>query len=182
MLSKIYEKYPKHGSNTVCLSYFDSPLGKLISAADTNFLYFILFEDSKDLDKKLQTLNQEINCTFVEDKNDILKKLDTELTEYFKGNIKKFTVPLKTHGTAFQKDVWNKLLEVPYGSTYTYGDLAISLGRPASHARAVGAACGANSHILLIPCHRLVATASKGGFSCGIDRKEWLLKHEKKFV
>lgn len=78
--------------------------------------------------------------------------------------------------------MWNKLLEVPYGSTNTYGDLAKLLGRPASHARAVGSACGANSHILLIPCHRLVSTASKGGFSCGIDRKEWLLKHEKKFA
>lgn len=103
MLSKIIEKYFKHGTNTVYLSYFDSPLGKLIAAADKSFLYFVLFEDSKDLEKNLQTLNEEMKCTFVEDKNDILMKLDTELTEYFKGNIKEFTIPLKTNGTDFQK-------------------------------------------------------------------------------
>ncbi|CAH2048676.1 unnamed protein product, partial [Iphiclides podalirius] len=81
----------------------------------------------------------------------------------------------------FQKEVWNKLLELPYGSTTTYAELAKALGRPASHARAIGAACGANLHLMVIPCHRVVASCSKGGFSCGLDRKEWLLKHEKKY-
>lgn len=72
-------------------------------------------------------------------------------------------------------------MELPYGSTSTYGEIAKALGRPASHARAVGAACGANAHLLVIPCHRVVASGSKGGFSCGLNRKEWLLNHEKKF-
>lgn len=80
------------------------------------------------------------------------------------------------------QEVWNKLTEIPYGTTETYGDLAKDLGRSASHSRAVGAACGANAHLIVIPCHRLVATGSKGGFSSGIDRKEWLIKHEKEFA
>lgn len=72
---------------------------------------------------------------------------------------------------------------MPYGSTQSYGDLAKSLGRSASHARAIGAACGANPHLLVIPCHRLVASNAKGGgFSSGLDRKEWLLNHEKKYT
>lgn len=78
------------------------------------------------------------------------------------------------------QEVWKKMKEVPYGSTQTYGDLAKSIGRSASHSRAVGAACGANGHVFVIPCHRIVASNSKGGFSSGVDRKEWLLLHEKK--
>lgn len=78
-----------------------------------------------------------------------------------------------------EQEVWTKLQEMPYASTQTYGELAVTIGRPGS-ARAVGAACGANAHILLIPCHRLVASGSNGGFSCGLDRKEWLLHHENK--
>lgn len=77
--------------------------------------------------------------------------------------------------------MWNGLLDISYGSTQSYGDLAKALGRPASHSRAVGAACGANAHVIVIPCHRLVASNSRGGFSCGLDRKDWLLKHEEKF-
>ncbi|CAG4987068.1 unnamed protein product [Parnassius apollo] len=160
---------------------FDSPVGKIIGAADENYLYVVSFEDSKFFERKLQTLAEAINCYYIEGKNHVLQKLESELKQYFDGEIKKFTVSIKTIGSDFQKEVWNKLLEIPYGSTHTYGDLAKALGRPASHARAIGAACGANAHLLVIPCHRLVATGSKGGFSSGVDRKEWLIHHEKKF-
>lgn len=68
-----------------------------------------------------------------------------------------------------------------YGTTQTYGELAKALGRSGSHARAIGAACGANAHIIVVPCHRIVASSSKGGFSCGVDRKDWLLQHEMKY-
>lgn len=79
------------------------------------------------------------------------------------------------------QSVWQKLQELPYGSTQTYGDVAKALGRASSHARAIGAACGANSHLIVIPCHRIVASGSKGGFTGGLDRKDWLLEHENKF-
>lgn len=77
--------------------------------------------------------------------------------------------------------MWDKLLQLPYGSTLTYGDLAKALGRPASHSRAVGAACGANSLLLVVPCHRLVASGSKGGYNSGVDRKSKLIELEKSY-
>lgn len=72
-------------------------------------------------------------------------------------------------------------MELPYGSTQTYGQLAKALGRPPTHSRAVGAACGANGLLLVVPCHRLVASGSKGGYNSGVDRKDKLIEHEKKW-
>ena len=70
-------------------------------------------------------------------------------------------------------------MELPYGSTQTYGELAGAIGRPLSHSRAVGAACGANFLLLVVPCHRLVAAGSKGGYNSGVDRKAKLIELEK---
>ncbi|GBP59389.1 Methylated-DNA--protein-cysteine methyltransferase [Eumeta japonica] len=122
-------------------------------------------------------------CNFIEnEKNEVQDIFEQELKAYFNGNLFTFTVPVKMWGSEFQKEVWSKLQESSYGYTQTYSELAKTMGRPASHARAVGGACGANAHVIVIPCHRIVATGSKGGFSCGLDRKEWLLEHEKKYI
>ncbi|RVE50878.1 hypothetical protein evm_004445 [Chilo suppressalis] len=181
-INQLIKKYSKNSLTApkVYLSSFDTPVGKVAAAADDEFVYMITFVDSKNIEKKIQTISDEILCQFLNKKNRILQELEDELRLYFEGNCKKFTIPIKTIGSEFQKAVWNKLLELPYGSTQTYGDLAKSLGRSSSHARAIGAACGANAHLLVVPCHRLVATGTKGGFSSGIDRKEWLLQHEQK--
>ncbi|KAM3965301.1 methylated-DNA--protein-cysteine methyltransferase-like [Aphomia sociella] len=163
------------------ITTIETPIGKVIAAGDDDFLYMISFEDSKNLEKKLQILSENYSCNFVEGTNKVLEKFKYEFSEYFEGNLKNFTLPLKTVGSEFQKQVWQQLQQLPYGTYQTYGDLAKSLGRSASHSRAVGAACGANAHLLVIPCHRVVASGSKGGFSCGIDRKEWLLELETKY-
>ncbi|KAJ2949199.1 hypothetical protein O0L34_g6144 [Tuta absoluta] len=178
-LSKYLSKYFKEAGPTVCACEMDTPVGKVIAVADDDFLYIVSFEDSKNFEKKLQAVADELSCKFVEKQNSLLLKFELELKLYFEAGSKEFTIPLKTIGSGFQKEVWQKLLELPYGSTQTYGDIAKALGRPASHSRAVGAACGANAHLLVIPCHRVVATNTKGGFTSGVDRKEWLLKHEK---
>ncbi|KAG6452761.1 methylated-DNA--protein-cysteine methyltransferase, inducible [Manduca sexta] len=179
-LSKLIIKYSQNKICTVCLSIFESPVGKMVLAADDEFVYLVAFEDSKNFDKMFQNLSKELSCCFVESTNNVLKLLQEELSDYFDGKAKKFSVPLKTFGSDFQKEVWEKLIELPYGSTQSYGDLAKAMGRSASYARAIGAACGANAHLIVIPCHRLVGSNNKGGFSCGINRKDWLLEHEKK--
>ncbi|VVC86625.1 unnamed protein product, partial [Leptidea sinapis] len=150
-------------------------------AADDEYLYAVCFEDTKNMDKIFKNIAESSSCNFVHEQNKTLKQFHSELTDYFNGKLKKFLTPIKTTGSEFQKEVWNKLVEQPYGSTQSYADLAKSLGRSSSHSRAIGAACGANAHLIVVPCHRIVASAHKGGFSCGIDRKEWLLNHEKKY-
>ncbi|XP_032517420.2 methylated-DNA--protein-cysteine methyltransferase [Danaus plexippus] len=180
--SELLTKFSQNSKKSICILRFDSPIGKIVAAGDDNFLYVVVFEDSKNFEKELRVIADNLSCSFVEKKSKILEQFECEIKDYFDGNLRKFTVPIKTFGTDFQKEVWKHLLELPYGSTQTYGSLAKNMGRAASHSRAIGAACGANAHLIIIPCHRLVASATNGGFSCGVNRKEWLIEHEKKFV
>jgi methylated-DNA-[protein]-cysteine S-methyltransferase len=106
------------------------------------------------------------------------QRLVDELDAYFRGDLTRFTVPLSPKGTAFQRQVWDALQEIPYGSTTTYGALAKLLGNPGAM-RAVGAANGANPIWLLIPCHRVVKTGGAlGNYGFGLPLKAALLKHE----
>jgi methylated-DNA-[protein]-cysteine S-methyltransferase len=104
--------------------------------------------------------------------------LESELNDYFQGRLVRFTVPLDLQGTAFQSEVWGRVLEIPYGCTRTYSEVARAIGRPLS-ARAVGAANGANPVPILVPCHRLVgASGDLTGYGGGIELKPWLLRLE----
>ncbi|XP_023953494.2 methylated-DNA--protein-cysteine methyltransferase-like [Bicyclus anynana] len=179
-LSDIIKRHSRKSGKLVYVYKFNSPIGSLIACADQEYIHLVCFEDSKNCEKMLKAIADKLNCEYVEETNKILEVLEYEIQQYFDGKLKKFNVPMKTFGTELQKEVWEKLIEIPYGTTQTYGTLAKEMGRSASHSRAVGAACGANAHIILIPCHRLVAAGSGGGFSCGVDRKEWLINHEKK--
>lgn len=108
----------------------------------------------------------------------VLKRAKRELDEYFKGKRKKFTVPLDPKGTPFQKKVWRALLDIPYGKTITYKELALNVESPKGF-RAVGGANGKNPIPIIIPCHRVVATGGAlGGYSDGLERKVELLKLE----
>ncbi|MDD5055595.1 MAG: methylated-DNA--[protein]-cysteine S-methyltransferase [Candidatus Peribacteraceae bacterium] len=101
-----------------------------------------------------------------------------ELTEYFKGERIKFSVPMEATGTAFRLQVYKAMQAIPFGETRTYGDIAKAIGNPKA-IRAVGGACGANPLPILIPCHRVVGSNGIGGYNGGIRRKMWLLEHEK---
>ncbi|MCL2308872.1 MAG: methylated-DNA--[protein]-cysteine S-methyltransferase [Proteobacteria bacterium] len=103
-----------------------------------------------------------------------------ELNRYLDDPQFTFTIPILPHGTPFQQRVWKALQAIPAGTTQTYGELAKALK---SAPRAVGGACGANPVVLIIPCHRIVAQHSLGGFMHAGDGeplfiKRWLLKHE----
>ena len=104
--------------------------------------------------------------------------LERELNDYLEGRLRRFTVPLDLRGTAFQREVWGRVLEIPYGGTRTYAEVAGAVGRPRA-ARAVGAANGANPMPILVPCHRLVgASGSLTGYGGGVALKRWLLALE----
>ncbi len=98
---------------------------------------------------------------------------------YFAGELRAIdAIPVKMPGTAFQKDVWDALRRIPVGTTMSYSDLAIQLGRPKA-TRAVGLANGANPIGVIVPCHRVIgADASLTGYGSGLPRKKWLLEHE----
>jgi len=104
--------------------------------------------------------------------------LHQQLHEYFTGKRKTFDFPLAPKGTPFQLAVWNALLEIPYGDTVTYAELARRIGKP-SAVRAVGAANGANPIPVIIPCHRVIGSnGTLTGYGGGIERKQWLLALE----
>ncbi len=102
-----------------------------------------------------------------------------QITEYLSGKRQKFDLPLKITGTDFQKKVYSALLDIPYGETASYGEIAAKTGNPEA-ARAVGGACNKNPILLAVPCHRVVgASGSLTGFAAGIETKKKLLGLEK---
>ncbi|MDR1666577.1 MAG: methylated-DNA--[protein]-cysteine S-methyltransferase [Bacteroidales bacterium] len=110
-----------------------------------------------------------------------LESCIAQLDEYFAGKRRTFDLPLEQTGTAFQREVWNALSEIPYGTTVSYADIARKIGKPHSF-RAVGYACGKNHLWLVVPCHRVIGSdGSLTGYAGGTDRKKWLLEHEAKF-
>jgi AraC family transcriptional regulator of adaptative response/methylated-DNA-[protein]-cysteine methyltransferase len=109
-----------------------------------------------------------------------LELLRTELADYFAGDRRAFTVPVVPRGTGFERRAWEFLQTIPYGQTRSYGRQAAGMGAPGA-ARAVGRANGANFISIVIPCHRVIgAGGALTGFGGGIERKRWLLDHEKK--
>jgi methylated-DNA-[protein]-cysteine S-methyltransferase len=101
-----------------------------------------------------------------------------QLEEYFAGNRRDFDLPLYLNGTLFQQRVWRALTEIPYGETWSYGELAKRIGNP-NASRAVGLANGRNPIAILVPCHRVIgADGSLTGYGGGVERKQWLLAHE----
>ena len=100
---------------------------------------------------------------------------------YFEGDLTSIDrLPVKTNGTAFQEQVWSALREIPAGRTSSYGELAARIGRPGA-SRAVGLANGANPVGIVVPCHRVIgANGTLTGYGGGLDRKRWLLNHERR--
>ncbi len=102
-----------------------------------------------------------------------------QLDDYFSGARCEFDVTTRPPGTPFQRAVWSMLEAIPYGTTVTYGEIAGRLGRPSAY-RAVGAANGQNPISIVIPCHRVIgAGGGLTGYGWGLERKAWLLRHER---
>jgi methylated-DNA-[protein]-cysteine S-methyltransferase len=101
-----------------------------------------------------------------------------QVEEYFQGTRQVFSLDLDLQGTEFEKEVWRELLEIPFGQTRSYGDIATALGNIKA-VRAVGRANGRNTIAIVVPCHRVIGSdRSLTGYAGGLWRKQWLLNHE----
>lgn len=109
--------------------------------------------------------------------------IKSALESYFSGDVASIqSLPVSTGGTVFQQSVWQSLRLIPPGTTVTYGSIARKLGRE-NAVRAVGAANGANPISIVVPCHRVIGSdGSLTGYGGGLERKQWLLEHERKHI
>ncbi|HEV7239550.1 MAG TPA: methylated-DNA--[protein]-cysteine S-methyltransferase [Thermoanaerobaculia bacterium] len=141
-------------------------------------LHALLDEEGRLVELGFRAPSRPVDESSSSSKTRSLDDLTTQLTEYFSAKRKTFTFPLAPRGTPFQLAVWNALLEIPYGDTISYAELARRIGRP-SAVRAVGAANGANPIPVIIPCHRVIGSnGTLTGYGGGIERKQWLLALE----
>jgi methylated-DNA-[protein]-cysteine S-methyltransferase len=145
----------------------DSPIGALRIAASRRAITAVGFDGKGDA----VTVNDDAT-------HSLLEAAKRQLDEYFAGKRERFDLPLEPDGTEFQRSVWNALLEIPFGVTCSYSDIAKRLGNPKG-LRAVGAANGQNPIPIIIPCHRVIGRdGSMTGFGGGLERKRWLLTLE----
>ena len=143
-----------------------TPLGEIWIVEDCGCIVKIKYKiDFQDVEKKETAL---------------IKKTYLQLTEYFAGKRKKFDIPIKLTGTAFQQRVWTALQTIPYGEVWSYKRLAETVGSPKGY-RAVGMANNRNPISVIVPCHRVIgADGCLVGYAGGIDKKRWLLNMEQK--
>jgi AraC family transcriptional regulator of adaptative response/methylated-DNA-[protein]-cysteine methyltransferase len=162
---------------TVCRE-LESPLGKLLIGATSKGCCLLEYEDRGGLDKIQRRITKQYKLEMARGTNAFLDRLESELEQYFNGLRQNFSMPLDIRGTPFQRAVWEQLLNIPYGETRTYGEIAALVGKPLAF-RAMGRANGDNPLAIVIPCHRVVQHDGKlRGYGGGLWRKEYLLSLE----
>ncbi|MDX2597050.1 MULTISPECIES: methylated-DNA--[protein]-cysteine S-methyltransferase [Streptomyces] len=148
----------------------DSPYGLLTLVADDGVLCGLYMTGQRHRPVE-ETFGMPDAAPFAE--------AEEQLAAYFAGELTRFTLELRLHGTPFQRSVWEQLTRIPYGETRSYGELAVALGSPGA-SRAVGLANGRNPVGIIVPCHRVIgAGGSLTGYGGGLDRKRRLLDFER---
>jgi methylated-DNA-[protein]-cysteine S-methyltransferase len=156
---------------SVFFTWMESPVGKLLLAADETALRHIIFEHGRDAAKPRPHWRADAAP---------LAETIRQLRAWFAGELRDFNLPLAPEGPAFHGRVWHELCNIPYGETISYGELARRIGSP-NASRAVGRANGANPIPIVIPCHRVIGSNGKlTGYGGGLLRKELLLALERK--
>jgi len=147
----------------------DSPLGQLVLVAEDETLSGVYFPGH---------WTRPDPATFGERSERRLEQVEQQLAEYFAGERTSFELPTAVTGSAFEREVWALIDEIPYGQTTTYGDIARELGGP-TLARKVGNAVGHNPLSVIVPCHRVVGSdGTLTGYAGGLERKRFLLELE----
>ncbi|MGW1000375.1 methylated-DNA--[protein]-cysteine S-methyltransferase [Streptomyces sp. NPDC002520] len=148
----------------------DSPYGPLTLVADDGVLCGVYMTDQRHRPSE-ETFGSPDDAPFAE--------AEEQLSAYFAGELKEFTLELRLNGTPFQRGVWEQLTRIPYGETSSYGELADAIGNPKA-SRAVGLANGKNPISIIVPCHRVIGAAGDlTGYGGGLDRKRRLLDFER---
>ena len=154
-------------------SELDSPVGNLLLLGDGQALSGLYMHEQRH--RPPLPAGAERNDRMFRDVREQLKA-------YFAGKLQEFDVSLAGEGSPFQRTVWKALRKIPFGATESYGGLARSIGNPAA-SRAVGLANGKNPIGIIVPCHRVVgANGSLTGYGGGLERKRWLLEHERRIA
>lgn len=153
---------------------YTSPIGLLSIVATDQFLFGIWVEGQNHFERGLIVDNIEEVKT-----HPVLNQAISYLDDYFLGqNPSLSELPLAPIGTDFEKKVWSDLREIPFGTTVTYGQIAKDLS--VASAQAVGGAVGRNPWSILVPCHRVLGANKRlTGYAAGLERKAWLLNHER---
>lgn len=160
------------------MAWIETPIGPMVAGTTERAVCLLEFTDRRMMEAQLETLRRRFKAPVLPGEGPLLEQLQRELSEYFAGARRAFTVPLDYPGSDFQRLVWDALLRIPYGETRSYAQLARELGKPGA-ARAVGHANGLNRIAIVIPCHRVVnANGDPGGYGGGLWRKLRLLETE----
>ena len=160
-------------TNAPFYSELDSPVGVLLLRGDGQVLTG-LFMDEQRHRPALPDGGERNDRAF--------REVREQLKAYFAGKLQKFAVALAGEGSSFQRTVWKALCKIPFGETESYGGLARRIGN-ANASRAVGLANGRNPIGIIVPCHRVVgANGSLTGYGGGLERKQWLLEHERRYA
>jgi AraC family transcriptional regulator of adaptative response/methylated-DNA-[protein]-cysteine methyltransferase len=182
--TKLFGKTPRAArspqqGDVVLLSWVRSPLGPLVTGATEDGVCLVEFSDRRMLEKQFATISRVFSGPIVPGSNRHSEALARELSEYFAGTRRHFDVPIVSPGSPFQRRVWEALMQVPYGQTCSYQDIATAVGDKKA-VRAVGTANGANRIAIVIPCHRVVNKGGKlGGYGGGLWRKQYLIDLER---
>lgn len=167
------------GQKILTTAWIDTKLGPMLAIADDEQLYLFEFISRRGLEREIEKIRSSGNVVIVPGRTPPINSIEKEITSYFEGTLKSFKTPIFLKGSEFQKSVWKELQKIPYGLTRSYSDQAESLGRPTA-TRAVANANGANQLAIIVPCHRIVRNnGDLGGYGGGLERKRWLLDHEK---
>ncbi len=164
----------------LCTDRLETPIGELIIVADDDGnLRAIDWTEHETRMYRFLRLQYGENGYRLEPRRNP-NGLSEAMRGYFRGELTAIdALPVQAAGTAFQRDVWRELRNIPCGSTISYATLAQRIGRPAA-IRAVGLANGSNPVGIVVPCHRVIGSdGSLTGYGGGIERKRWLLKHER---
>jgi AraC family transcriptional regulator of adaptative response/methylated-DNA-[protein]-cysteine methyltransferase len=158
----------------------ETELGIMVAGAVDEGICLLEFSDRRMLNTEYKDLARYFKTTIEEGDNSHFRILKEQLKEYFEGSRKEFSVPLIAPGTNFQQAVWKELMKIPYGTTRSYQEQSVALGKPDS-IRAVANANGMNRISIIIPCHRVIGSDGHlTGYGGGLKRKKWLLDHEKR--
>ncbi|KJZ19996.1 bifunctional transcriptional activator/DNA repair enzyme AdaA [Loktanella sp. S4079] len=167
---------------TLRATHIPTPMGDMIAVCDESSVHLLEFADRKALPAELNRLRKIAKDDLGVGRYSITDVLAAELNAYFAGKSAVFSVPLTLHGTAFQRQIWHSLRDIPPGQTRSYQQLAQKIGAP-NATRAVARANGANQIALIVPCHRIIgADGSLTGYGGGLWRKRQLIDLEKQFI
>ena len=169
----------KSGPPPFFIEWLTTPLGPMFAVCDESHLYMLEFTTRKNMDRGFEKLRKKHKRAVIPGRTSVTDQTEDELKSYFAGTLTRFITPLAPTGTEFQNQVWKALQEIPYGESCAYTDLAIAIGNEKA-VRAVASSNANNGLALIIPCHRVIAKdGGLGGYAGGLDKKQWLLDHEK---